>query len=73
MGIQPDASFRDHGEIRAPGIFALLLNFFALPAVFAVTGAAMLGLTALSKRVHPRLGRATARPSRALPSAGDTA
>jgi ACDE family multidrug resistance protein len=53
------STYRDVGEIGAPGVFALLLKFFALPVVFAVTGAAMLGLAAISKNVHPRLGRAT--------------
>lgn len=55
------STYRDVGEIGAPGAFALLLNFFALPAVFAVTGAIMIGLAALSKSVHPRLGRSTPR------------
>jgi MFS transporter, ACDE family, multidrug resistance protein len=67
------STYRDVGEISAPGVFALLLNFFALPVVFAVTGATMLGLAALSKRVHPRLGRAVPRPTGAIPFAGDTA
>ena len=61
------STYRDVGEITAPGVFAVLLKFFALPVVFAVTGAAMLGLAALSKSVHPRLGRAEPRP---LPSGG---
>jgi MFS family permease len=56
------STYRDVGEIGAPGVFALLLKFFALPVVFAVTGAAMLGLAALSKSVHPRLGRMAPRP-----------
>ncbi|TFH41659.1 MAG: MFS transporter [Lysobacterales bacterium] len=56
------STYRDVGEIGAPGVFALLLKFFALPVVFAVTGAAMLGLAALSKSVHPRLGRVAPRP-----------
>lgn len=61
------STYRDIGEITAPGVFALLLKLFALPVVFAVTGAAMLGLAALSKNVHPRLGRAPPAPSEPIP------
>jgi MFS family permease len=67
------STYRDVGEIGAPGVFALLLKFFALPVVFAVTGAAMLGLAALSKRVHPRLGRAAPRSLDTVRLGGQTA
>jgi MFS family permease len=67
------STYRDVGEITAPGVFALLLNFFALPVVFAATGAAMLGLAALAKNVHPRLGRAPPRHRQPGPLGADPA
>ena len=51
------STYRDCGEICAPAFFSVLLAFAALPAVFAATGALMLGLSLLSRTVHPRLGR----------------
>ncbi len=67
------STYRDVGEISAPGVFALLLKFFALPVVFAVTGALMIGLAALSKGVHPRLGRAAPRRRRTMPLGSEMA
>ena len=58
------STYRDCGEICAPALFTVLLTFAALPVVFAATGALMLGLSVLSRTVHPRLGRAA-------PHAGD--
>jgi MFS family permease len=66
------STYRDIGEISAPGVFALLLKFFALPVVFAVTGATMIGLAALSKRVHPRLGRSRPTNRDGFPPAAET-
>ena len=51
------STYRDCGEICAPAFFSVLLVFAALPAVFAATGVLMLGLSLLSRTVHPRLGR----------------
>ena len=51
------STYRDFGEICAPALFTVLLTFAALPAVFAATGVLMLGLSLLSRTVHPRLGR----------------
>lgn len=51
------STYRDCGEICAPAFFSVLLLFAALPAVFAATGVLMLGLSLLSRTVHPRLGR----------------
>lgn len=67
------STYRDIGEISAPGFFAILLNFFALPVVFAVTGAVMVGLAALSKRVHPRLGCAVRSRAHSLPAGTESA
>ena len=44
-------------EMVPPGVFSVLLKFFELPAVFAVSGLTMLALAHYSRRVHPRLGR----------------
>ena len=66
------STYRDVGEIGAPATFAVLLKFFALPVVFAVTGAAMIGLAMLSKRVHPRLGRSAMRRAPSFPPSAET-
>jgi MFS family permease len=50
-------TYRDAAEMVPPGVFSVLLKFFELPAVFAVSGLAMLALAHYSRRVHPRLGR----------------
>jgi MFS family permease len=51
------STYRDVAELAPPGAFALLLMAFELPAVFMAGGVAMLGLSLLSRRIHPRLGR----------------
>ncbi|MGQ0663402.1 MAG: MFS transporter [Pseudomonadota bacterium] len=48
------ATYRHAAHLGPPGVFALLLKAFALPAVFAVGGAAMLGLAYLSRHVPRR-------------------
>jgi hypothetical protein len=37
-----------------PGIFTVLLNIFALPAVFVAGGIAMIGLATLTRHVPKR-------------------
>lgn len=62
------ATYRDAADLAPPGVFTLLLKFFELPAVFVAGGVAMLGVAALSRRMHPRF--AMYRPARqASPSA----
>lgn len=56
------STFRDAADIAPPGVFALLLAVFPLPAVFVTGGLVALGLAALSGKIHPRLGRAARRP-----------
>ncbi len=55
------STFRDAADIVPPGVFALLLMVFPLPAVFVVGGLVSFGLAGLTSKIHPRLGRA-ARP-----------
>jgi len=55
------STYRDVADIVPPGLFSLLLRVFELPAVFVVGGAVTLGLSLLTRRIHPRLGR-EARP-----------
>jgi MFS family permease len=50
------STFRDVADLATPGAFAVLLNLFALPAVFAASGLTMLGLSAAARQAHPRLG-----------------
>ena len=57
------STYRDVGEVLAPGFFALVLKFLPLAGVFAATGGLMAGLAWLSRKVHPRLGIAD-RPQR---------
>ena len=61
------ATYRDIAEIVPPGVFALLLMVFELPAVFVVGGLAMLFAGQLCRRMHPRLGRSR-RPRPAMPA-----
>ena len=61
------ATYRDIAEIVPPGVFALLLMVFELPAVFVVGGLAMLCAGQLCRRMHPRLGRSR-RPRPAMPA-----
>ncbi len=49
------STYRDFAELAPPGAFSLLLKFFELPAVFATTGAAMLGLAWLSRHINHRM------------------
>lgn len=58
------ATYRDIADLGPPGIFALLLKAFELPAVFVASGLAMLGLAYMSRRLHPRLGRLREQPPR---------
>ncbi len=60
------ATYRDIAEMAPPGAFSLLLRLFELPAVYAAAGLTMIGLAALCRRMHPRLGRERVRPG-ALP------
>ena len=62
------STYRDCGEICAPALFSILLSFAALPAVFAATSALMLGLSLLSRTVHPRLGRSDPHPGDPAPA-----
>ena len=62
------STYRDCGEICAPALFSILLSFAALPAVFAATSALMLGLSLLSRTVHPRLGRSDPHPGNPAPA-----
>lgn len=45
------STYRDAAVIGPPGVFALLLNVFALPAVFVASAAFMLGLSRLSRYI----------------------
>jgi len=47
-------TFRDCAQTLPPGFFGLLLNVFALPAVFVAGGIAMLGLATLTRHVPRR-------------------
>lgn len=47
-------TFRDAGQTLPPGVFTVLLNVFALPAVFVAGGLAMLGLATLTRHVPKR-------------------
>ena len=51
------STYRDAADIGPPGLFAVLLKVFELPAIYLVGSLAMLALAGLSRRVHPRLGR----------------
>ena len=66
------STYRDCGEICAPALFTVLLTFAALPAVFAATGVLMLGLSLISRTVHPRLGRSGPTPSKPAPARAST-
>ncbi len=51
------STYRDVADLVPPGVFSLVLNVFALPAVFATGGIAMLAMALVSRQFHPRLGR----------------
>lgn len=67
------STYRDVADIAPPGVFAVLLRLFELPAVFVVGSMVTLGLALLARRIHPRLGR-VARPEPAMtPPTGELA
>ena len=49
------ASFRDVTQVGPPAVCALLLAYFALPAVFIASGVMMLAATALASHIPRRL------------------
>jgi MFS family permease len=61
------ATYRDVAEIMPPGVFALLLMVFPLPAVFVVGGLATLAAGQFCRSMHPRLGRSR-RPPQPAPA-----
>jgi hypothetical protein len=52
------SSFRDVSGIVTPGVAWLVLLAAPLSGVFATAGAGLLGTWVLSRKLHPRLGRA---------------
>ena len=46
---------RDASQLLPPGVFAIVLRFYELPAVFVVSGAAMFGLAWLAKFLPRRM------------------
>ncbi|MDX1400429.1 MAG: MFS transporter, partial [Kiloniellales bacterium] len=51
------STYRGVADIIPPGVFAVVLGVFSLPAVFVLGAASVAGLAVLSRRIHPRLGR----------------
>ena len=49
------ASYRDTARLSIPGIFSLVLQVFALPAVFVTSGLIMLGMAHLARYIPRRL------------------
>jgi MFS family permease len=49
------STYRDASAVVPPGIFALVLKVFELPAVFVVTGASMLALARLARYIPRRM------------------
>ncbi len=49
------SSYRDASRLTIPGIFALVLNHFALPAVFVTSGLIMLVMTYYARHIPRRL------------------
>ncbi|MFP6743887.1 MAG: MFS transporter, partial [Alphaproteobacteria bacterium] len=49
------ATYRDTARLSAPGIFALVLQVFALPAVFYTSGLIMLGMAWYARYIPRRL------------------
>jgi len=45
------SSYRDVAKLTMPGLFALVLNHFALPAVFVTSGVIMLVMAVYSRRI----------------------
>ena len=62
------ASYRDVARLSTPGLYALMLQVFALPAVFATSGLIMLALGAVARFVPRRLGREPRAALRAAPA-----
>ncbi len=54
------SSYRDFSGILTPAVATLVLMVMPLAGLFAVCGAGMLGMGALARRLHPRLGAARA-------------
>lgn len=75
------STYRDAAELGPPGLFAVSLMVFELPAIYIAGSLAMLALAGLSRKVHPRFGRQRREPLkgrsanrrwlRLLPSARD--
>ncbi len=53
------ATYRDVARLSTPGLYALIRQVFALPAVFATSGLIMLTLSGFSRYIPRRLGRET--------------
>lgn len=49
------SSYRDVSRLSMPGIFAIVLQSFALPAVFVTSGVIMLGMTWFTRYIPRRL------------------
>ncbi len=49
------SSYRDAARLTIPGLFALVLNVFALPAVFVTSGLIMLVMAAYARHIPRRL------------------
>ena len=62
------STFRDVADISPPAILSVLLRFYELPVVFLFSGGLMLFLSALSLRIHPRIGRGRAPVTSRAPS-----
>ena len=48
------ATYREAAHLAPPGVFAALLGFFALPAVFVVSGASLVAVTWLTRYIPRR-------------------
>ena len=49
------SSYRDAARLTIPGLFAVVLNVFALPAVFVTSGLIMLVMAAYARHIPRRL------------------
>lgn len=67
------STFRDVADITPPAAFSVLLRFYELPIVFVLSGGAMLCLSVLSLKIHPRIGRARTGLKGAVPAIGSDA
>ena len=50
------SSFRDVSGILTPGIAWAILRWSDIPAIFAITGVAMIATWMVAGQLHPRLG-----------------